>query len=107
MDAPPSEATVILNAEGEPVTASFRLERGAITVASGSVSTTVELRDVLSPQSIAGTRSVCTVPQRALQVAQRQVDSMKPLQLAQHRRRETLPIESVTGEQLSQVLATG
>ena len=55
MDAPVSEGQVTLNAEGKRYIASFRIERGAITVTSGSVSSTVELCDVISPQSIART----------------------------------------------------
>ena len=55
MDAPVSEGQVTLNAEGKRYIASFRIEGGAITVTSGSVSTTVELCDVTSPQSIART----------------------------------------------------
>lgn len=55
MHAPISEGLVTLNAEGKRYTASFQIERGAITVTSGSVSTTVELRDAISPQSIART----------------------------------------------------
>ena len=38
MDAPMSEGLVTLNAEGKRYTASFRIERGVITVTSGSVS---------------------------------------------------------------------
>jgi hypothetical protein len=55
MHAPISEGLVTLNAEGKRYTASFQIEGGAITVTSGSVSTTVELRDTISPQSIART----------------------------------------------------
>ena len=55
MDAPMSEGSVTLNAEGKRYTASFRIEPGAITVTSGSVSTRVELLDVICPQSIART----------------------------------------------------
>lgn len=55
MDAPISEGLVSLNAEGMRYTASFQIERGVITVTSGSVSTTIELCDVISPQSIART----------------------------------------------------
>ena len=55
MDASVSEGQVTLNAEGKRYIASFRIELGAITVTSGSVSTTVELCDVISPQSIART----------------------------------------------------
>ncbi len=55
MDAPISEGLVTLNAEGKRYTASFRIERGVITVTSASVSTSVELLDVISPQSIART----------------------------------------------------
>lgn len=55
MDAPMSEGQVTLNAEGKRFTASFRIEHGVITVTSGSISTTVELPDVNSPQSVART----------------------------------------------------
>jgi hypothetical protein len=55
MDAPMSEGLVTLNAEGKRYTASFRIERGVITVTSGSVSNRVGLRDVISPQSTART----------------------------------------------------
>ena len=55
MDAPMSEGLVTLNAEGKRYTASFRIERGVITVTSAAVSTRVELLDVSSPQSIART----------------------------------------------------
>jgi hypothetical protein len=55
MDAPMSEGIVTVNAEGKRYAASFRIERGVITVTSGSVSTTIELHDVISPQSVART----------------------------------------------------
>ncbi|MGI8894806.1 MAG: hypothetical protein ACR2HE_04010 [Casimicrobiaceae bacterium] len=55
MNAPMSEGLVTLNAEGKRFTAVFRIERDVITVTSGSVSAAVELRDVISPQSIART----------------------------------------------------
>jgi hypothetical protein len=55
MDAPLSEGIVTLNAEGKRYAGSFRIERGAITVRSGSASTTVKLDAVISPQSVART----------------------------------------------------
>ncbi len=55
MNAPMSEGRVTLNVEGKRFIASFRIEGGVITVTSGSASTTVDLRDVISPQSTART----------------------------------------------------
>lgn len=55
MNVPMSDGRVTLNVEGQRYMASFRIERGMITVTSGSVSTILEAGEVVSPTSIART----------------------------------------------------
>lgn len=53
MNAPIRGGRIVLNVEGKRYIASFRLERGVISVTSGSISKNVEVGDVEDPQSVA------------------------------------------------------
>lgn len=55
MNAPITDGRIILNVEGKRYIASFRIERGVITVTCGSVSKIVEVGDVEIPESVART----------------------------------------------------
>ncbi len=55
MNMPMSDGRVTLNVAGQRYRASFRVELGTITVTSGSVSTILEVGEVVSPTSIART----------------------------------------------------
>ena len=55
MNAPMFDGRVTLNVEGQRYRASFRIELGRITVTSGTVSTMLEVGEVVSPVSIART----------------------------------------------------
>jgi hypothetical protein len=55
MITPTYDGKVALNIEGKRYTASFHLERGAMTVTSGCVSRMLEVGDVDSPESVART----------------------------------------------------
>lgn len=53
MNAPICDGRIVLNVEGKRYIASFRIERGVITVTSGSDSRKVEVGDVEDPKSVA------------------------------------------------------
>lgn len=55
MNAPICDGRIVLNVEGKRYIASFRIERGVITVTSGSASQTVDVGDVENPKSVART----------------------------------------------------
>ena len=55
MNAPICDGRIVLNVEGKRYIASFRIERGVITVTSGSASQKVEVGDVEDPKSVART----------------------------------------------------
>ncbi len=55
MNAPICDGRIVLNVADKRYIASFRIERGVITVTSGSVSKTVEVGDVEDPKSVART----------------------------------------------------
>jgi hypothetical protein len=55
MYAPICDGRIVLNVEGKRYTASFRFERGVVTVTSGSASQSVEVGDVEDPKSVART----------------------------------------------------
>lgn len=62
MNVPSSDGRVVLNVEGKQYVASFRIERGVITVTSGATSRIVEVGEVEDPKSVARTvlRSMVT-----------------------------------------------
>jgi hypothetical protein len=55
MNAPICDGRIVLNVDGKRYIASFRLERGVLTVTSGSDSSIVEVGDVEDPKSVART----------------------------------------------------
>ena len=55
MNAPICAGRIVLNVEGKRYSASFRIDRGVITVTSGSVSKIVDVGDVENPNSVART----------------------------------------------------
>jgi hypothetical protein len=55
MNAPICDGRIVLNVDGKRYSASFRFERGVITVTAGSVSDIVEVGDVADPKSVART----------------------------------------------------
>ena len=55
MNAPICDGRVVLNVEGKRYIASFRIQRGVITVTSGSASERVKVGDVEDPKSVART----------------------------------------------------
>ena len=72
MNAPICDGRIVLNVEGKRYIASFRIERGVITVTSGSASARVEVGDVEDPKSVARTvlRAMVTEGRAAFALAQ-------------------------------------
>ena len=55
MNAPICDGHIILNVDGKRYVASYRIERGVITVTSGSASHRLDIGDVENPKSVART----------------------------------------------------
>jgi hypothetical protein len=55
MNLPICDGQIVLNVDGQRYTASFRFERGVVTVTCGSVCSKVKVGDVEDPKSVART----------------------------------------------------
>jgi hypothetical protein len=90
MNAPICDGRIVLNVEGKRYIASFRIERGVITVTSGSASRRVDVGDVEDPKSVARIvlRTMVTEGRAAFALTQAsakpQAESKEPISGPEH-----------------------